>query len=81
MIDSLKKIIKFLLTILIVILMIRFFIYILPFILIFLLGYLVYKKVKGNNVNDKNDHKIRKNIINKKTTIIEGEIVKERIDN
>ena len=45
--DSLKKVIKILLTILIIVMAVKFFIYALPFIIVLLLGYLVYKKVNN----------------------------------
>ena len=77
MIDSLKKIIKILITILIVVFVVRFFIYALPFIIVLLLGYLVYKKVKENNTQET----VEKNKkINKKGKVLEGEVVKEKVD-
>lgn len=74
--ENIKKIIKILLTIFIVIIAIKFFIYALPFILVLLIGYLVYKKVMENN---KKDTSVKKKI-NKKDKVIEGEVVKESVD-
>ena len=73
---NIKSIIKLLLTILIIIVAVKFFIYALPFIIVLLLGYLVYKKVKENNGVDIT--KTTKN--SKKGKVLEGEVVKERVD-
>jgi len=75
--NELKKIIKFLLAMLIVIIAVKFFIYALPFIIVLILGYLIYKKVKENNKQE-TVGKTKK--INKKNNVLEGEVVKERVD-
>ena len=75
--NELKKIIKILITILIIVVVIKFFIYALPFIIVLLLGYLVYKKVKENNAQETVEKTTK---VNKKGKILEGKVVKERVD-
>ena len=75
--ENIKKIIKILLTILIIVVAVKFFIYALPFIIILLLGYLVYKKVKENNPQETVE-KTKK--VSKKGKVLEGEVIKERVD-
>lgn len=76
--DSLKKVIKILIGILVIVIAIKFFIYALPFIIVLLLGYLIYMKVKENN-NQETVNNTRST--NKKSKVIEGEVVKENIEN
>lgn len=75
--DSLKKIIKILITVLIIVVVIKFFIYALPFIIVLLFGYLVYLKVKQNNVEETIKSKKK---INKNNKVFEGEVVNERLE-
>lgn len=75
--DILKKVIKILITILVIVFAIKFFIYALPFIIVLLLGYLIYMKVKENN-NQETVNNTRST--NEKSKVLEGEVVKERVD-
>ena len=75
--ENIKKVIKILLTILIIVMAVKFFIYALPFIIILLLVFLVYKKVKENG---KEETVVKTKKINKKGKVLEGEVIKERVD-
>lgn len=73
--NNLKQVIKILLAIFLIILAIKFFIFILPIIIILLLGYLIYQKFKrGNNDISKKEKDSNQG------KIIEGTIVKEKVD-
>lgn len=75
---DLKKIFKILLTIFLLVIGIKFFIYLLPFLLVVILVYMIYVRVKYENVEKTYKKETTKKVNRKRT--IEAEVVREKED-
>lgn len=78
--EDLKRVLKLIVVIFLFFLGIKFFIFAFPFIILVGFCYLIYKKVKEKNFESNNTNNNYYGKKSKSDSILEGKVIKERLD-